>query len=711
MWRELRKEQEKKTRANNSRLNIVAAFIFLLGFLAVWQLYKIQVNQHDLYSALASSQHQIYNKLRPERGQIFVNDRIMDSSETKLYPLATNKDYASLFAIPKDLADKKIAAENYYLVFKQKKIIEEVDKMFEEKDKNDLKNELNYVSSLDLKAEEKKAKKDEVNKRYQDRQKDSKWLEERKIEKELEIEKRKKIIVEEMINKLDKFNDPYESLEVKVDIPDLLTFYALMLTKEGSIITPEQLEFKEGRVRWLNPPQENNGNIAGEKVVDNIARIKGIDFTINRYRYYPEKEIGSHLMGFVSWANNGDGNGNYGLEEFFNDELRGQSGHIKSERAGSKSVMIVNDREYQKPISGEDLVLTVDRSVEFSVCQKLTEAAKKHEADSATAIVVEPKTGAIVAMCSYPEFDPNNYRDIEDIKYYNNPAIFYQYEPGSVFKVITMASAINEGKVTPDTTYNDEGKIMINGWPKPIRNSDFETHGPHGVVDMSTVLEFSLNTGAIFAMKQIGVTTFTDYVKKFGFGEKTGIELGPESGGDIRNLLREKVREVDAATASFGQGITSTPLQMVMAYAAVANGGILMKPYIVKEILHQDGTKVTVQPQQVRRVISEKTADLVKAMMVNVLEKGHTPKGQVKGYFVGGKTGTAQIADPSGGYYASRFNHTFIGIAPIDDPKFVILTKFENPKDVRFADSSAAPLFSDIADFLLKYYKIPKERE
>jgi cell division protein FtsI/penicillin-binding protein 2 len=251
---------------------------------------------------------------------------------------------------------------------------------------------------------------------------------------------------------------------------------------------------------------------------------------------------------------------------------------------------------------------------------------------------------------------------------------------------------------------------MINGWSKPIKNSDFSTYGPHGTVDMNTVLEYSLNTGAIFAMRQTGTKTFADYIKNYGFGERTGIELGAESTGNIGNLLTNKVREIDAATASFGQGIAATPLQMIMSYQAIANGGVLMKPYIVKSIIKADGTREEIAPKQIRRVISDKTAATISAMLVNVVELGHAKRAYIDGYYVGGKTGTAQVAE-KGGYSKDNYIHTFVGIAPIDNPAFVMLTKINDPKDVQYAEGSALPLWTEIADFMLKYYQVPKTRK
>jgi len=211
-------------------------------------------------------------------------------------------------------------------------------------------------------------------------------------------------------------------------------------------------------------------------------------------------------------------------------------------------------------------------------------------------------------------------------------------------------------------------------------------------------------------MRQVGTKTYADYIKNYGFGEKTGIELGAESAGNIGNLLTNRVKEIEAATASFGQGIAATPLQMITAYQAIANGGILMKPYVVKSIIKADGTREEIAPKQLRRVVSDKTAATISAMLVNVVELGHAKKAYINGYYIGGKTGTAQVAE-KGGYSKDRYIHTFVGIAPIDNPAFVMLTKIDDPKDAQYAESTALPLWTEIADFMLKYYQVPKTRK
>lgn len=683
----------KKIKNNNNRINLVIAIIFLLGASLVYQLFNIQIKKYDYYLAMASSQQQVYSKLMPLRGNIYFSDR--KDAENRLYPLATNKDFASVFAIPANIQNPERIAEILYSVFDQERIVAEVIRYFNELEKKEKQAELGYVNSLEISDEEKNLKINEVEKRYESRKNDKTYLELFEIKKEKEIENRKNVVKDAYLEKLNKKNDPYELINNKVDDDKLKKLYAKLFSSEDKEIKESEIEIKNKKL-YLE---------GGEKA----ETLNEVAFNMETFRFYPEKEIGSHILGFVRGIKE-EKSGSYGLEGFFNEELSGAMGSVKSEKDAIGNVIIINDREYHKPVNGSDLVLTIDRTLQYYACEKLKNSTISYGADSGTVIIMKPSTGEILTMCSWPDFDPNNYDKVEDIFIYNNPAIFNQHEPGSVFKSITMAAALDQEKIGPRTTYIDNGTIMIPGWPRPIRNSDYEKFGGHGEVDMNAVLGLSLNTGAIFAMQQVGSQKFAEYVKNFGFGERTGIEMSSESPGDIRNLLADKIKPIDAAVASFGQGITVTPLQMISSFAAIANDGILMKPYLVKEIIKPDGSREITQARQIRQVISEKASILLGGMMVNVVENGHAVKAAVPGYYIAGKTGTAQVASDSSRGYGSKTMHTFVGYGPVENPEFVMLVKFDNSKNVRFAASSAAPLFGQIAEFLLKYYEVPKDK-
>lgn len=624
-WRNKKNIKTEK----NSRINIMIAIIFVLGGLVILKLYDLQIGDYERYRDMATRQQQVSSKLEATRGRIFIEDSQVDG-QNDLYPLATNKQFATVFAKPNAITDEQKVAESLYEII-NKSLVE---------------NEANQIVLTDMTIA-------------------SQTPEFKTIKKELEINRIKEEKMKEYLRILSKKDDPYELIAKKVDDEVL------------------------------------------NKIKD--AKIEGIDYVLEAGRFYPEKNVGSQIIGFVGYV--GDSReGRYGLEGFFDRELAGISGSVKADRNAVGDLIIFDDKDYNKAENGSDLFLTINRSVQFEACKKLSEAVLKHGAQGGSVIIMEPKTGAIIAMCSAPDYDPNNYKNVFDINVYNNPVIFSQFEPGSTFKSITMAAALDQGKVTPETTYEDKGFVMVEGWPKPIKNSDYESFGGHGKTDMTTVLVSSLNTGAIFAMEKVGPQMFSEYVKKFGFGEKTGVELETESPGNISNILSKKVKPINAATASFGQGITVTALQMINSYVTIANGGILMKPYIVKEIVNPNGEKISTQPKQVRRVISEKTASLLTGMLVNTVEKGHAKYAKVPGYYVAGKTGTAQVASSDSKGYGTQTIHSFIGYAPINDPKFVMMTLLNDPKDAKFAESTAVPLFGEIAKFVLNYYQVPQER-
>ncbi|MBP9763020.1 penicillin-binding protein 2 [Patescibacteria group bacterium] len=432
--------------------------------------------------------------------------------------------------------------------------------------------------------------------------------------------------------------------------------------------------------------------------------MRGLWVARGSARLYPETGMGGQLIGFTVTNDTAEREGRYGIEGFENTLLAGAPGMIEGERDALGRRLAFGQATVKPPQDGADVVLTIDRSIQQFVCAKMEEATKRFEAEASTAIVINPETGAILGMCSYPNFLPSEVGKIKDIGVLNNPAIFHSYEPGSIFKAFTMAAGIEAGKITPQTTYVDKGLEEIDG--RPIRNSDKLAHGTQSMLD---VLEKSLNTGTIFVQRLVGKENFKDYLVRFGFGDKTGIELPSEVKGTIANLDRKG--QVFAATASYGQGITTTPLQLVAAYAALANNGTLMKPYIVQEII-QNGVSTVTKPQPVREVVSSRTARLVTGMLVNVVENGHGKRAGVPGYYVAGKTGTAQIADPkNGGYLPSDVTiGSFAGYAPADHPVFAMIVRIDRPKTVQYAESSAAPIFGEIAQFLMSYFHVEPER-
>lgn len=467
----------------------------------------------------------------------------------------------------------------------------------------------------------------------------------------------------------------------------------------------DKIEALKIRLDQPDDPYEPIERKVSIEMLDEIVamNLPGINHIREEARLYPEQNMSGHVIGFVGSNEDGSLSGRYGIEGYFNSELSGSPGFFRSERDIAGRLIAIGDRSIEPAIDGADIVLTIDRTIQYFACSALQNAVKRHQADGGSVVILDPSDGRVLAMCGAPDFDPANYVEVEDINLYNNPAIFNAYEPGSVFKPITMAAALDSGAVTPSTTYNDTGEVIIDVYT--INNSDGNANG---IQTMTEALEKSLNTGMIWAMRQTGKDVFREYVSDFGFGEYTGIDLETEMAGTISSLYLD--HEVYAATASYGQGITVTPLQLAAAYAAIANGGILKKPYIIDEIRYPDGTVEKRQGQDIRRVIEAKTSRLLGAMLISVIEHGHGGQAGVPGFYVAGKTGTAQVAKPGGGYYGSITIGTFAGFAPVEDPKFAMVVRIDRPRTVQWAESTAAPLFGEIADFLLKYFEVPPSR-
>lgn len=426
-------------------------------------------------------------------------------------------------------------------------------------------------------------------------------------------------------------------------------------------------------------------------------KLQGLYFAPRPYRYYPEANFASHILGFYGMGSDGKAKGSYGIEGYYQSTLAGQQGFIEGKRDAFGGWIPVASREHQAARDGADVVLTIDQTIQLRACEELERIAKESQSVSATSIIMNPKTGAIMAMCSYPTFDPNTYNKVDSAAVYNNHAIFTAYEPGSIFKTVTMAAALDKNVITPELTYDDPGSRQIDGFT--IYNAQRKNWGRQ---TMTGVLERSINTGMILIVEKLGRADFAEYVDRFGFGKKTGIELNTESAGTVVSLQKKGL--VYAATASFGQGITATPIQMTQAYAAMANGGVLMQPTIVSQVRYPDGHVEVREPVVVRRVISPQASFLISGMLTSVIETTYRKVAYVPGYHFGGKTGTAQIADQGG--YSDETNHSFVGYGPIEDPQFVVFSKFEQPQR-EWAESTAAPYFGKMAKFLVQYLRIP----
>ena len=434
----------------------------------------------------------------------------------------------------------------------------------------------------------------------------------------------------------------------------------------------------------------------------NCNNIKGLYVDEIQKRFYPQNSLASSLIGFVDK----EGEGQSGIERYFNEIIKGTEGFKEQERSpwGFLTLFSNGNKGLNSPEHGSDLVLTLDYNIQFFCEKELKQAKEKWDIDAGEIIVMEPATGKIISLATFPTFNPNKYGEETNLEIFRNASTQKLFEPGSVFKAITMAAALEENLITPETTYIDKGFVDLGG--PLIYNYEKRVWGKQ---TMTNVLEKSINTGAVFVQQKLGTKLFLKYLEKFGLFEKTGIDLQAEEFSLNESLKNGYPR--DFASASFGQGINVTSMQLIRAFSAIANGGNLMKPYIVEKIIKPNGEEIEIKPEIERRVISKETSDKLTLMLVSVTEDIYARRAQVNGYFVAGKTGTAQVPLEEGGYSKDKTIHTFMGYLPSDDPKFLILVKLENPKGASASSYSAAPLFSEIAKYIVNLWQIPPERE
>ena len=461
---------------------------------------------------------------------------------------------------------------------------------------------------------------------------------------------------------------PHEIKDIDTAVENLSPILSMEADAVRTILT------KKGSYQVLlkNPTAEQVAKIAE-------ANIAGIRMDEQEKRLYGLGILASHIIGFTSPSGEDDTVvGRYGIEKQFEKTLAGQAGSLENG--------VVKDAT-----QGTDVALTIDRQIQTQSEKILKELIQEKRAEGGTIIVQEPETGKIFAMASAPDFNPAAYSDYP-LKNFTNPAVQARYEPGSVFKVITAAIGLDTKSFTPNTTYNDTGTLKFNDGTV-IRNWDLKAHG---TVTMTNVIEESLNTGTAFMQRQIGNAPFYKYVTAFGLGETTGIELPGEVAGNLKNI-KTHTADIDFATASFGQGIAVTPLQLITAVSAIANHGTLMKPFIIA------GT----EPKAVRTVLTKDAADKTTTMMVSAVEKARVA--HIKNFTVAGKTGTAQAVDFVRGGYTKDVINTYIGFFPASKPRITILIKLDKPVDAPLAGTTVVPAFRKLAEFVINYYGIPPD--
>ncbi|MES2953398.1 MAG: penicillin-binding protein 2 [Patescibacteria group bacterium] len=438
-----------------------------------------------------------------------------------------------------------------------------------------------------------------------------------------------------------------------------------------------------------------------------VLGVPGVGVFKENVRTYPAGALAAHVLGFVGLSKDSGPYpiGRYGIEKLFQTLLSRSTSSLSlnffAELFGNlKDTVVDGDLEPEG-----DVVLTIEPTVQAYLERQLALAREKWGADAAGGVIIEPKTGKIVGMAALPTFDPNEFGKVTDVAVFSNPLIENVYEMGSIVKPLTMAAALDAGVVKLSTTYNDTGSIELDG--KKISNFDGKARG---VIPIQEILSQSLNVGSVFIEQSLGRSAFRTYFRGYGLGEKTGIDLPNELAGLIRNL--DSTREVELATASFGQGIAVTPIEIVRALAALANGGLLMRPYVVEKVVYKAGVERVTAPEIQGRVLKEETTRTISKMLTEVVDL-HLAKGKVKmeHYSVAAKTGTAQMANPKeGGYYSDRYLHSFFGYFPSQNARFLTFLYIVYPKGVQYSSETLTEPFENITKFLIQYYAVPPDR-
>jgi cell division protein FtsI/penicillin-binding protein 2 len=422
------------------------------------------------------------------------------------------------------------------------------------------------------------------------------------------------------------------------------------------------------------------------------AGLFGLYFEEEEQRIYPQGSLASHIVGFVGKDADGKDVGNYGLEGYYAGDLLGQEGFKYEERDSRGNVIITGEYDPVVPRQGKNIILTIESGLQARVQEALEAGVEEHDAKSGSAIVMDPKTGAILAMATYPDYNPSYYWQEDEAEVFRNKAIADVYEYGSVNKVLTMSMALEEGEITPDWVCHDnEGKIEVAD--KTIYTWD---KLPDGDLLPKDILRLSNNVCAVQVGQKVGIERMYDYLRKFGIGDFIGIGLQDEATSYLPPL--EKWTVVDLATASFGQAISATPLQIVSAVSTIANDGVRMRPYIVSEI-YDDDERIIIDPEPMGRVISVENARDVQDMMEQVVLDGEAKYWfqKVSDYGIAGKTGTAEIPyEDRIGYYEDRTNVTFVGFSPVHDAKMIMIVRLEEPGSNTLSAYTVVPVWIDI---------------
>jgi cell division protein FtsI/penicillin-binding protein 2 len=425
--------------------------------------------------------------------------------------------------------------------------------------------------------------------------------------------------------------------------------------------------------------------------------LAGLGFEMEPKRLYPNGAVGAQILGFV----NDDGLGQYGVEGRYDAELGGTPGRLGVARDPANRELALGLRTAVPAKNGDDLTLTIDLAIQNAVERELAAVVEREKSPGGAVVVLDPKDGAVLAIASSPTYDPARVGSANG-EALRDRAISWTYEPGSTMKAITIAAALDKGVVTPATSYQDVGYAVIGG--RTLCNAQCKVYGPTTVTQ---ILARSQNAGAVFVASKLGAADLNAYLRAFGFGQRTGIDLAAETGGIVRPLA--EWYPVDLGTISFGQGLSITPLQLASAYAAIANGGTLYRPYVVATRRDADGEHRTA-PVEVRRVISEETSATLRTMLTTTVDAGIANAASLKGYSVAGKTGTAQIPSDDGRYVDDAYISSFAGFVPAVDPRMVVVVVLEKPQSKLLGTVPVMNTFKAIATDALRYGRVQPDR-
>jgi len=769
---------------------LIVLFVFCFS-LVVLKIFWLQIVKHNYYQKIAQREHQGYAELPARRGEILITE--YHSGEE--FKLATNTTLDLIYADPSLIKDPQYVAEKIAPILfdlEEQREIEEIRVKKAQKAAFRTQKELEEALKKEEAETPEEGTEENSEENPEPEQPDDTQVKEviisgRDIQPKTDDELFNQF-KHELATKLGEKVRSQILLIQKID-PELketierMSLYGIEVTEAGDLYAyPAQIQDKAKVAKRIGPLigfdkeilerllyGKNRYTVLKKKLSpdasDQINELRksdpenflGIRLQEEYYRYYPEGQLAAQVLGYVNSANIGQ----YGIEGGFQKVLEGEKGFFTSQKDGTGNQITVGESVIQQAKDGKNMYLTIDRAIQLEVEKALETGVNNAQADSGQAIVMDPKTGGILAMAQYPTFNPNSYGDAfakkeidltqkqaeelyivgegENIKKYlyirkdpdervqifenpDEPDTYYMYEnrvgpevyknkliqdiyePGSVFKAIVMASAIDAGEVTPTTRHKCLG---------PIQVDEFEIHtfndAYHGSETMTQVLENSCNIGMAFIANKLERNLFYNYIKKFGFGERTDVEFDNEEDGRVEYF--RQWAESELVTHGFGQGISATPLQVITGMSVLANSGVLMQPHILEKTYNPatDETKIT-EPKKVEQVISEDAAKTITSMLVSTVENG-IPQAQVRGHYIAGKSGTSQTYKR--GKALKGLGTTigsFSGYAPVDNPQFVILVKMDHPKASPWGAVTAGPVFKEIAEFIFTYYNIPPDK-